>query len=83
MPLLGLKNWSSSVSNSHTRQTVRPRLEYLESREVPTVFLVTSNANTGTGTLRQAILDSNAKTCIRFDILEDSISSPSANGSCR
>jgi hypothetical protein len=41
---------------------VRLRLEALEERTVPTTFLVTSTADTGPGTLRQAIMDANAAT---------------------
>ncbi|HEV3448270.1 MAG TPA: hypothetical protein VG099_26765, partial [Gemmataceae bacterium] len=38
----------------------RPVLELLESRWLPTTFLVTTHGDSGAGSLRQAILDSNA-----------------------
>jgi titin len=38
----------------------RPRLEGLEDRTTPTVFMVTNTNDSGAGSLRQAILDSNA-----------------------
>lgn len=38
----------------------RPQLECLESRQLMAAFLVTSTGDSGPGTLRQAILDSNA-----------------------
>src|SRR5581483_3289215 len=47
------------------------RLEHLEARETPAVFTVTSAADAGPGSLRQAILDANttpALDTIRFQI---------------
>ena len=38
----------------------RPALELLEGRLLPSVFLVTSTADSGANTLRQAILNANA-----------------------
>jgi hypothetical protein len=38
----------------------RPQFERLEDRWVPTVFVVSSNGDSGLGTLRQAIMDANA-----------------------
>ncbi len=50
----------------------RPRVEAFEDRLLLTVFLVTMTADAGDGSLRQAILDSNADTTgtntIQFDI---------------
>lgn len=43
-----------------SRAAFRPRLEPLEDRSVPAVFTVTTAADSGPGSLRQAILDSNA-----------------------
>ncbi|HEY7153611.1 MAG TPA: right-handed parallel beta-helix repeat-containing protein [Gemmataceae bacterium] len=43
------------------RPAVVPRLESLEDRVVPSTFLVTSLADSGTGSLRQAVSDANAK----------------------
>jgi hypothetical protein len=40
----------------------RPRFELVEDRTLLSTFLVTSTADTGPGSLRQAILDSNAAT---------------------
>ncbi|MFO0804997.1 MAG: SdrD B-like domain-containing protein [Gemmataceae bacterium] len=60
------------------------RLEALETREVPAVLLVTNTLDAGAGSLRQAILDSNASVGvadeIRFDIPEtDTGLNPSRN----
>jgi titin len=41
-------------------RTFRPHLEYLETRDLPSAFTVDSLADSGAGSLRQAILDSNA-----------------------
>ena len=38
----------------------RPCPEYLEDRVTPTTYMVTSTADTGPGTLRQAIMDANS-----------------------
>ena len=49
----------------------RPRLELLEDRRLPSVFLVTNNNNGGAGSLRQAILNANVNPgydTIEFDI---------------
>src|SRR5262249_5900500 len=50
----------------------RPRLEWMEDRTLLATFLVTTTSFGGPGSLRQAILDSNAATSqtnlIKFDI---------------
>src|SRR6185437_15238194 len=49
----------------------RPRLEGMEDRTLLSSFLVSTTADSGPGSLRQAILDSNAATgpnAINFDI---------------
>src|SRR5438105_4341300 len=49
----------------------RLTLEPLESRDAPAVFTVTSAADAGAGSLRQAILDANARPgadTVRFQI---------------
>jgi hypothetical protein len=48
-----------SPSTRH-RSTSRPGLEQLEDRCVPSTFTVVNTADSGTGSLRQAILDANA-----------------------
>ena len=53
------------------RPSIRPRLEALEDRQMPSVMLVTDTNNAGPGSLRQAILDANANPgpdTIEFDI---------------
>jgi titin len=53
------------------RKRFRPKLETLEDRTLPTVYLVTSTADHGTGTLHQAILNANTDSgpdIIRFHI---------------
>ena len=59
----------------HTRRGGSDRrsmlVEHLEDRAVPAVLLVTSTADDGPGTLRQAIIEANDTTgpdCIEFDI---------------
>ena len=50
----------------------RPRLEWMEDRTLLSTFLVSNTGDSGPGSLRQAILDSNAATgatnTIDFDI---------------
>ena len=41
---------------------LRPRVEWMEDRTLPSTFVVSSTADSGPGSLRQAILDSNAAT---------------------
>jgi hypothetical protein len=56
--------------NSHRRR-YRPRVLELEGRALPSTFTVTSTADVGPGSLRQAILDNNATAglnTIAFDI---------------
>ena len=40
----------------------RPRLEWMEDRTLLSTFLVSNSTDSGPGTLRQAILNSNAAT---------------------
>jgi hypothetical protein len=52
-------------------RTLRPTLELLERRDVPTTFAVTTTADAGPGSLRQAILDANGSATsatINFNI---------------
>ena len=49
-------------------------IEQLESRDVPAVFTVTSVADAGTGSLRQAITDANAKAGADTIIVADGTS---------
>jgi titin len=64
--------WFNSWLRNKTRHAVparsprrrarwRPCVERLEDRTVPSTFLVTNNADSGAGSLRQAILDVNAR----------------------
>lgn len=50
------------VSSQPSRQRGRLRLECLETREVPSTISVTSLADSGTGSLRDAIAQANAST---------------------
>src|SRR5438874_10567770 len=43
-----------------SRRAFRPWLESLEGRHLPSTFLVTTTADAGPGSLRQAITDANA-----------------------
>jgi titin len=57
----------------HSRSIFRPCLLPLEDRSLPSCFAVTTNADGGPGSLRQAIIDANANggaNVIRFSIGE-------------
>src|SRR5262245_26422489 len=61
-PLM-LSTWFATSSNREPRTSRRrfvPRLELLESRALPSTFTVLNLADSGIGSLRQAILDANA-----------------------
>lgn len=61
----------SAVRGTRPRPHRKPnalRLESLEAREVPAVLLVTNTLDSGAGSLRQAILDSNASIGIPDNI---------------
>src|SRR5262245_56232651 len=63
LSLFGLRNRKSALSATGTSRarprTFRPRLEALEDRTVPAVLHVTTLADSGAGSLRQAISDAN------------------------
>ncbi len=57
-------------SRRHRRgpgQPFRPHLEDLEARQVPSTFTVTTTADSGPGSLRQALLDTQDGDTIAFD----------------
>src|SRR5262245_38191243 len=61
---------SKSHRTRRRRAAIRPRLETLEDRTAPAVFTVTNTADSGPGSLRQAVLDANNKVdadSITFD----------------
>ena len=58
----------TTSSRSPVRRPVRPTLESLEDRSTPATFLVTSLADTGAGTLRQALSD--ADTSPGADVIQ-------------
>jgi uncharacterized repeat protein (TIGR01451 family) len=55
-----LSDWSRRTRRGTKRRSLSASLERLESLLMPTAFIVTSLADSGLDTLRQAILDSNA-----------------------
>jgi hypothetical protein len=64
---MSFRSWiNSPTSSRHTSRPKplrhRPLLEALEDRSLPAVLLVTNTLDAGLGSLRQAILDSNADT---------------------
>src|SRR5689334_17115857 len=61
-----LAKWQTAGRLRHSRRSdfgryVGLRLEELETRALPSVFSVTSTSDSGSGSLRQAILDANAR----------------------
>jgi titin len=69
--LLAARKQSPQQNKARKRQRSPLSLEALEDRTVPSTFLVTSTADSGTGSLRQAILDANAtpeENTITFDV---------------
>ena len=55
------QRWTFTASSRRAAPApYRPRLEGLEGREAPAVFEVTTTADGGPGSLRQAVLDANA-----------------------
>src|ERR1700733_440548 len=51
-----------SVAGTVRTFPFRPRLEFMEDRTLLSTFLVTNTSDSGSGSLRQAIMDSNAAT---------------------
>ncbi|MBY0523714.1 MAG: hypothetical protein K2R98_09955 [Gemmataceae bacterium] len=58
-----------ACSKQHGKYRVRPSVESLEDRAVPATILVTSNADAGPNTLRQAIIDMNSDTNPDADVI--------------
>ena len=52
----------------HLRRRCRPSLEAMEARQLLSTITVVNTADSGTGSLRQAILDAKANDTIAFDI---------------
>src|SRR5262249_51549984 len=57
----GPKHHSSAV-RLRFRRRIRPRVEWFEDRTLLSAFTVSNTADSGPGSFRQAILDSNAAT---------------------
>ena len=51
--------WETRLNRRQRRACYRPKLETLESRVVPAVFLVTNTNDAGPGSLRSAMIDAN------------------------
>src|SRR3954449_13288159 len=56
------------LRKTNRRVVSRPRLECLEARTLLSIFVVNNTADSGPGSLREAILDSNAATGARNTI---------------
>ena len=65
------------VHRLRARPGIRPRVEWIEARTLLSTFIVLNTADTGDGSLRQAILDSDAAVgqanTIEFDIPGDGV----------
>src|SRR5581483_9994804 len=59
-PVLHFRAKNSSRARRPGAGGSRPRLEHLEDRTAPAAFLVSNTLDSGSGSLRQAILDANA-----------------------
>jgi hypothetical protein len=60
MTMLALRNRSGARRASAARRHAHIWLQSLEARITPTIFIVTNTLDSGPGSLRQAVLDSNA-----------------------
>src|SRR5580700_2387933 len=69
---------SSICPKSWSKLHVRPMLEFLEDRRVPTTWTVYNTNDSGTGSFRQAILDANAHpgSTIVFNLDEGNVIAP-------
>jgi uncharacterized repeat protein (TIGR01451 family) len=68
---MATRHISSTVHSFRRRHRLRPGVEQVESRQLLATFLVTTVADSGSGSLRQAILDADATTTqstINFNI---------------
>src|SRR5262249_49799551 len=68
---LMLSTWFATSTNGKRRSSRRrfvPRLELLEGRALPSTFTVLNLADSGEGSLRQAILDANTTACPRLGV---------------
>src|SRR5262245_47333824 len=62
---LMLSTWFAASTHGERRASRRrfvPRLELLEDRTLPSTFPVLNRADSGEGSLRQAVLDANAQS---------------------
>jgi hypothetical protein len=57
----------SRTSPRPRRRSFRPRLEWLEGRDLPSTLVVTDPGDSGAGTLRQLLADANPGDTIAFD----------------
>ncbi len=71
--MFGLRWWKRSPRLGSVQRPARPRLEALEGRWAPAVLTVTTAADSGPGSLRQAILDANASP--GFDTIDFAVGS--------
>ena len=70
--LLGWTHPRPITSKLRTRH-YRPHLESLEDRMLPSTFVVTSRNDSGTGSLRSAILSVNADPSLSLDVIDFNI----------
>jgi hypothetical protein len=71
--LKNLRKQTQPTPRPKPTRRFRPRIEALEDRTVPSTFTVTTTADSGSGSLRQAILSANADASAGTDLINFNI----------
>ena len=78
----GVATGKSRAARRQGTRTLRPMIEFMEDRVLLATFTVTNNADSGPGSLRQAINDANptpGANTIGFNIAVGAITAASTN----